>query len=554
MRGSRYTPALMRAALPPLALLLLAAAPVADRPDPPRVFALTGATVVQAAGRTLEHATVVLRDGRIEAVGARIPVPADALPVDLTGRWVYAGFLDPDARGQTLPPKEEPRASAASEPAGALHPIAGIRPERRALDTLLAWSGDRRREAEAWRAAGYTALAVTPSRGVLRGSSALVQVHDGRTVREIVLREDAAQAASFESTGFGRAYPTSLMGAVAALRQTFLDAQRQRLWEELWAADPASIARPEHVPAFDALAPVLARQVPLLLEISDPADLELADRLAREFDLDLAVSGTGFEWEEADRAREAGRTVVLPLAFPDKPDLEEGDPGLDLTLRSLRRYAEAAAGPGRLHAAGVRVAFTTRGLKGLTDVLPNLRKIVEAGLPEDAALAALTVEPARLLHADKLLGTVEPGKIANLLVCDGPLMAEKTRIVRTYVDGVEYRIPEKPGPKGDPNAVVDPRGTWSVTLDLGGGGAARTWILAGEKGAYTGTAETPSGTRAFDRVTLEGNLLTVRFTTARGTVEATVVVQGDALEGTAEMGTRSGRVHGTRTAPPEGGP
>ncbi len=533
-------------------LLILAAAPAAERPAPPRVFALTGATVVQAPGRTLEKATVVLRNGRIEAVGTSVTVPPDALPIDLSGQWIYPGFIDPDARGQVLPPKDEPRASGSSEPAGALHPLPGIRPERRALDSLLPWSGDRQREAEAWRAAGYTALAVTPSRGVLRGTSAVVQVHDGRTVREIVLREEAAQAASFESAGFGRAYPTSLMGAVAALRQTFLDAQRQRIWEERWAADPAGIERPEHVSAFDALAPLLARQVPLLLEVSDPADLELADRLAREFDLDLVISGSGFEWEVADRARAAGRTVVLPLAFPEKPDLEEGDAGLDLPLRTLRRYAEAAAGPGRLHAAGVRIAFTTRGLKGLSDVIPNLRKIVTAGLPEDAALAALTVEPARILHAEKLLGTVEPGKIANLLVCDGPLLAERTRIVRTFVDGVEYRIPDKARPKGDPNAVVDPRGTWSVTLDLGGGGEARTWTLAGEKGAYTGTAETPSGTRTFDRVTLEGNLLTVRYATSRGTVEATVVVQGDTFEGTAETGTRAGRVRGTRTAPPEG--
>jgi hypothetical protein len=535
-------------------LLLLAAAPAAERPDPLRVFVLTGATVVQAPGRTLEKGTVVLRDGRIEAVGTHVAVPADAMEIDLSGHWVYPGFLDPDARGQILPPKEEPRGASTTEPAGALHAIAGIRPERRALDSLLPWSGDRRREADAWRAAGYTALAVTPGRGVLRGSSALVQVHDARTVREIVLRENAAQAASFETSGFGRAYPTSLMGAVAALRQAFLDAQRQRIWEERWAADPAEIERPEHVPAFDALASVLSRQVPLLLEISDPADLGLADRLAREFDLDLVVSGTGFEWEDVESARAAGRTVVLPLAFPEKPDLEEGDPGLDLTLRTLRRYADAASGPGRLHAAGVRVAFTTRGIKGLSDVLPNLRKIVSAGLPEEAALHALTVEPARLLHAEKVLGTVEPGKIANLLVCDGPLMAERTRIVRAFVDGVEYRTPDKPRPKGDPGAVVDPRGTWSVTLELGGGGGARTWTIAGEKGDYTGTAETPSGTRTFERVTLEGNLLTVRYSTSRGTVEAVVVVQGDSFEGTAEAGTRSGRVRGTRTALPEGGP
>jgi hypothetical protein len=340
------------------------------------------------------------------------------------------------------------------------------------------------------------------------------------------------------------------MGAAAALRQTLLDAQRQQIWEARWTADPSGLARPERTAAFEALRPVLARQVPLLVELSDPAELELADRIAREFELDLVLSGTGHEWEVADRAREAGRTVVMPLAFPDKPDLEEGDPGLDLSLRTLRRYA--AAGPGRLHAAGVRLAFTTRGLKGLTDVLPNLRKIVAAGLPEEAALAALTTEPARLLGAEKILGNLSPGTIANLIVCDGPLFAEKTRIVRAYVDGIEYRIPEKSRPKGDPSAIVDPRGTWSVVVELGRTPTARTWTIAGEKGAYTGTAETQSGVRTFDRVTLEGNLLTVRYTTGMGTVEAAVVIEGEQFEGTAEAGTRSGRVRGTRTSAPEG--
>jgi imidazolonepropionase-like amidohydrolase len=541
----------MRAALYSLALLL-AAAPAAERPNPPRVFALRGATVVASPGKSIANATVLLRDGRIEALGNSVALPPDAAEIDLKGKWVYPGFVDPDARAQVLAATSP--ATPPPETAGPLHPLPGIRPERRALDGLLAWSGDRRRDAEAWRAAGYTAIALAPSRGVLRGSSVLVQVHDDRTVREIVLREEAAQAAAFEAAAFGRAYPTSVMGAAAALRQTLLDAQRQRIWETRWAENPVGIARQEHAAAFDALAPVLARQVPLLLELQDPADLELADRIAREFDLDLVVSGTGHEWEVAEAAAASGRTVVLPLAFPDKPDLEEEDTGLDVSLRTLRRYVDAAAGPGRLHAAGVPLAFTTRGLKALADVLPNLRKIVAAGLPEEAALAALTTEPARIVGAERILGSLAPGKIANLLVCDGPLLGEKTRVVSAWVDGVEYKVPEKARPKGDPSAVVDPRGTWSVVLELGRGTTARTWTITGQKGAYAGTAETSSGLRSFDTITLEGNLLTVRFTTGMGAVDAVVVIEGDAFEGTAEAGTHSGKVRGTRTGPPEGGP
>jgi imidazolonepropionase-like amidohydrolase len=498
----------------------------------------------------------VLRDGLIEAVGRDVAVPADAIEIESRGQWIYAGFVDPDARGQAAAASRDegrPGAAEAARPdvAGALHPLPSIRPERRALDALTPWSGERRREAEAWRVAGYTAIAVAPPRGVLRGSSALVQVHDDLPVAEIVLREDALQVASFETASFGRAYPTSVMGAAAALRQVLLDAQRQTVWEARWADDPTGIARPERTAAFEAMAPVLAHKIPLMVELSDPADLDLADRIAREFELDLVVSGTGHEWEVAERAREAGRTVVLPLAFPDKPDLEEGDAGLLVPLRTLRRHAQAAAGPGRLHAAGVRLAFTTRGLKSLADVLPNLRKVVAAGLPEDAALAALTTEPARVVGAGRVLGTLEPGRIANLIVCDGSLFQERTRIVRTYVDGTEYRVPEKTKPKGDPNAVVDPRGTWSVVLELGRSQTARAWTITGSRGALAGTAETASGIKTFDRVTLEGNLLTVRFTTDRGTVEATVVIQGDRFEGTAEAGTRSGKVTGTRTSPPE---
>jgi hypothetical protein len=124
-----------------------------------------------------------------------------------------------------------------------------------------------------------------------------------------------------------------------------------------------------------------------------------------------------------------------------------------------------------------------------------------------------------------------------------------------FVDGTDYPVEEKAKPQGDPNAVVDPRGTWSVAIELGGQTMQRTWTIAGAKGKYTGTAETRSGTVTFDKVELAGNAMTVTFPASegRGANEATVIVTGDSFEGSVEMGPRTAPLKGTRTRGPEGG-
>ena len=157
-----------------------------------------------------------------------------------------------------------------------------------------------------------------------------------------------------------------------------------------------------------------------------------------------------------------------------------------------------------------------------------MRKIIEGGLTEDAALAAWTTVPAELLGLERVLGTLAPGKIANLLVADGPLFGEETKIRHVFVDGVEYEVKVKEKPKGDPNAVVDPRGSWSVVFEMGSRTVQREWTIEGQKGAYTGTAETREGTVTFDAVELEWNALTVTFPgRERGPMEITVIVEGN---------------------------
>ena len=531
----------------------------------PRVYAITGATLVPAPGEQIESGTIILRDGLIEAVGASVEVPPDAVEVDGDGLYVYPGLIDPntqlglrrrESEGGGQRAGGSPFAPQRREtPVGAVHPLSRVHPEQRAAYRLVPFEDDRKREAERYRELGFTTVLAAPDSGIFRGSSAVIQLLDDTPVAEMILRNDVAQHLAFESGRFGQGYPTSLMGCVAAIRQTLLDAQRYSTWTARYATNPKGMPRPEQVAAYDALSLLISRTQPAFFHADSPDDFLLADRLTNEFDLSAVVSASGHEWEIVDQVRATGLTLILPVAFPEKPKVDDEDEALDVDLRTMRRYAQAPAASGQLHEAGVRFAFTTQGLKNLADFPRNMRKILEAGLPEETALAALTTVPAELLGIDSILGTLEPGKIANLVAYDGPIFGEETKAKRIFVDGVEYKVKEKKQPEGDPDAVVDPRGDWSVVFEFAGRTIQRTWTISGKRDNYSGTAETQSGTVSFDEVKLLGNMLTVMFPArgGRSSMELTVVIQGDTFEGSAEMGPRTVPVKGTRTSGPEGG-
>jgi imidazolonepropionase-like amidohydrolase len=530
----------------------------------PRVYALTGATIHVAPGKTLEGATLVLRDGLVEAVGTDVKVPADATAIDAKGLVLYPGLIDAGGFVAGAEPASAPsggggagsRAPARKEPeTGPVLPNAVVRPERRASDLLQPFEGDRARDAQSLRQIGFTAALAAPAKGVFRGESALVLLAEDARVGDLLVRDHVFQHVAFETAGFGEGYPTSVMGAAALMRQTLLDAKRDLDWSRRYEHDPKGMPRPEIFPGLVALRPVLERTEPLLLEAASADDVLLADRIAREMSVELVVLASGTEAEIAPQLAKAGRTLVYPARFPDKPKVEDPDEAQDVTLEQMRRYLDAPAAPKALHDAGIMLALSARGLKNTADFTGNVRKMLDAGLTDDDALAALTTVPAKLLGVDRSMGTLEPGKIANVLVADGALFGKDTKLKRVFVDGTDYPIEEKAKPKGDPNAVVDPRGTWSVAIDFGGTSVQRTWTIAGTKGAYTGTAETRSGTVTFEKVELAGNRLTVTFpaTEGRGSYEATVIVTGDAFEGTSEMGSRSATLTGTRTSGPSGG-
>jgi len=532
----------------------------------PLVFAIEGARIIPAPGQEIVDGTVVIRDGLIVAVGSGVTIPSDAVVIEGEGLWVYAGLIDPlldlalESAGQASPAPGGGRLSrggaAESARPGAVHPLTRVHPEDRAVDHLLPISGDRKRQVERYRELGFTAGLVAPRSGIFRGSSSVVLLQDDSSVAEMVVADNIAQHLAFERGRFGEGYPTSLMGAVATQRQVLLDAQRHAVWAERYEADPRGMQRPDSAPSFEALAELISGDQPAIFHATSPYDVVLADRVADEFGLRAFVVASGHEWEIADQVAATDRALILPIAFPKKPQVGDDDETLDVTIKDMRRYLEAPSAAVQLHEAGVVFALTTDGMSTLTDFTKNIGKMIEAGLSEDSALAALTTVPAGMLGIERVAGTLETGKIANLAVFDGPIFDQDTTTRRVFVDGVEYEMEEKKRPQGgDPEAVVDPRGEWAVVFDLPGRSIDRHWNIEGEGVSFSGTAETRSGTVSFEDVSLEGNMLTVVFPAegGRGAMELTVVITGDNFEGSAEFGPRTVAVTGTRTSSPEGG-
>ncbi|MBI1803394.1 MAG: amidohydrolase family protein [Ignavibacteriae bacterium] len=429
---------------------------VGIRQNTPSVHAFTNTRIVIAPGKVIERGTLVIRDGVITAVGVNIPVPADARVWDMSGMTLYPGFIDsysdigvpkkPIAGG---PPGQDQPKPQEQQRGGPKHWNDMV------LSSLNAdelFSPDTK-AAEKLRGMGFTAALIVPQKGIFRGTGAVVSLGDGAT-NQLLLKRHVAQCIAFE-TSSGDDYPGSLMGSIALIRQTFLDAQWHKQAMQAAAKYPDE-PRPEFVADLAALDDAVTAKQPVIVETSDEMSLLRASRIAKEFSLKFWARGSGYEYRQIDAVKATGVPIILPVNFPDPPSVQTPEEALGVSLQELRYWDEAPENPGKLHDAGIPFVFTTATLKDAGSFLGNVRKAIERGLPADAALAALTTIPSQLLGLEKKLGTLDAGKMANIIVADGDIFNEKTKIRETWIDGKRYEVKSKP--------EYDPRGTWNALL------------------------------------------------------------------------------------------
>jgi imidazolonepropionase-like amidohydrolase len=433
-------------------------------------FAITNARIVTISGAAIERGTIVIRDGLIESVGEAARVPADARVFDGTGLTVYPGFFDANTNlGLPPAPARPPGQQAQTPPSNSNYPN-GLQPETTALDALKA--GDAQFETP--RASGITTVLTVSRDGIFNGQSAVVNLA-GETVSTMVIKSPFAQHITFRTLQ-GGVYPTALMGTFSAIRQMFLDAQRLQEWQKNYAANPRGMKRPDSDKSLEALIPVLNRQMPVVFNANTEREIARALDLAKEFNLKAIISGGSEAWKVAGRLKEQNVPVLLSLNFPKRtaaasPDADAED------LELLRLRAETPKGAARLAQAGVKFAFQSGGMTNLGDFWTNANKTVENGLSKDAALRAMTLGTAEIFGVENRLGSIEPGKIANLIVSRGDIFSKDKVITHVFVDGrlFEQKPPERKSLPTGTNFVTGGltptrsiTGAWNITVEIPG--------------------------------------------------------------------------------------
>ena len=507
------------------AALILIAAALRARADAPGVYAITGGTVHTVSGADIPNGVVIVRDGLIEAVGAGLAVPADASVIDATGQHVYPGLIDaqtslgfPSGRP---PARRRGAAAARSEE----QPLPETSPAFEAVRNVKL-TGD---DIDAKRASGVTTIVTAPSFGIFNGQSVLLNLGEG-TPESRVIRTPASMQISFTPRP-AWTYPDSLMGVIAYIRQAFLDAQQQVAAHAVYEKNPAGNRRPDDSPAIDPLAAVLRREVPVVFIADTHLMIHRAQAIAREFNLRPVYSGARQGYKIADELKST--PVLVSVKWPAAPaDREERE---SQPLRVIRDRQLAPTTPAALTKSGVTFALVSGAAKP-GEFIPGVRKAIDNGLSADDALRATTLWPARIFGVDRQLGSLDRGKIANVVISDKPIFAKDAKVKRVLVDGREVRLPAEEKKESAAASASPIEGGWDVTVRSSRGDVSIHLSLHLENQTLSGTYSGDRGSGdirggSFDGTTVEFTL-NVKSQGESGDWVFHGTLDGDALSGT----------------------
>lgn len=533
-----------------LAVTLALAPRNAAQGGEPQYFAIRGVTVVPVSGPRLENVTIILARGVIKAVAKDAPVPDEAWVIDGKGLTVYPGLIDSftDVGIVPTPAPSGGDSAARPQPPTSRGPEdrPGTTPWRSAADEVSL--GDKR--IETWRSAGFTTVVSAPKGGIFPGQAAVLDL-DGERNGDLVVKAPVAIPVSLQpSGGFGN-FPGSLMGTVAYVRQVWLDVDWATKADATYQKNPRGVARPHYDRTNAVLAKTLEDRAVVLIPANNTTQIRRAFEFADRWHVNAVLYGGQMSYEVATEIAAKKFPVLVDLKWPEAE--KDADPDEVPSLETLRFRDRAPSAPGALAKAGVKFAFYSGAITAPKDMLKAVKKSIDAGLALDAALRALTLSAAEIFGVADRLGSVEVGKIANLVVTDGDLFDEKTKIKMVFVDGhrFEIREPEKPKdpPKGDLTgkwkfSYITPEGPEESTADIV---MASDGSLSGSLSSPRGNANIISGYLSGDKfsftinISLEGSPADVVFTgTFDGaTMKGSISVQGLDIDFTAIKPGRS---------------
>jgi imidazolonepropionase-like amidohydrolase len=450
----------------------------------PRSFAIRGAKVVPVSGAPMENATVLVSRGVITAVGTNVTIPPDAWVIEGKGLIVYPGLVDAFTDvGLTAPVSGGGNAGGE----GNARPPISKGPEDRPATTPWRNAADEINLAdsriEGWRSAGFTTTVSAPKTGMFPGQAAVLDLAGDRP-GNLVVKAPVAIPVSLQAPGGFRSYPGSLMGAIAYVRQIWIDTSWSAQADANYEKNPRGVERPRYDESTESLKEALQKHAVVLVPGNSSLEIRRALVLGEEWKLNSVIYGGQMGYEVAAEIAAKKVPVLVDLKWPEAP--KDGDPEDVPSLRTLRFRDRAPSSPAALEKAGVKFAFYSGGIATPKEILPAVKKSMDAGLSSDAALRALTLSPAEIFGVGDVLGSIEKGKIANLVITDGDLFDKKTKVKMVFVDGRKFEVREPLRPSEPPKG--DLSGKWKLTTTTPDGSEEMTADLSmAADGALTGT-------------------------------------------------------------------
>lgn len=393
-------------------------------------YAFTNATIIQNASTKIEKATLVIKQGKIVAVGVGVDIPKDAVVVDCNGKYIYPSFVDPLTDYGAGTPKRTnagfnfgaPGQFLSNKP-GAYNWNQAVKPE---INTVEAFTLDEA-VAASYRNNGFGTVFTHVKDGIVRGTGAVVTLANTNE-NNTILKSKAAQVFSFDKGTSTQSYPSSLMGSIALLRQTYLDAK----W---YATKPASEGVNLSLEAFNANA-----GLPQIFVADDKWSVLRADRIAKEFGTQYILRGADNGYQRIDELAKTKASFIIGIDFPAALDVEDPNDARFVSLADMKHWELAPTNPAAFEKAGIPFSITTSDMKDSKQFLVNLRKAVQYGLSETKALEAITKAPATILGVYDQVGSLDAGKLANFIITTEPIFNSNSKIIENWIQGNKYEV------------------------------------------------------------------------------------------------------------------
>jgi len=448
-------------------------------------YAFTNANIFIHYGTSIEKGTLLIRDGFIEKVGTDVTIPKGAVITDLNDKYIYPSLIDIYTTYGIPEIKEKDkkgRPQINSKTKGAYHWNEAIRPETEA-SKLFNYND---KQAEEMRKMGFGTVLSYYNDGIARGTSVLSTLAKGKE-NELIIKEQAADHYSFYKGTSQQDYPSSLMGSIALLRQTYLDAEWYR----------KNKLRKESNLSLEALND--HHSLPKIFEVDDKYTVLRADKVGDEFGVQYIFKTGGDGYQRIDEMKGVGALFILPLNFPKPYDVENPYDALNVSLADMKHWEMAPINPGIFEKNQLEFAISTVDLEEKGDFWENLRKAIKNGLSEGQALKSLTYTPAKMLKVSDKVGSLKSGMLANFLITSGNLFDEKNIIHENWIQGKQYVI-------NDYN-IRDIRGNYELKIIE----QQHNLEIGGELGNWESNIVIDDTTKIKVNISVKDNLISLHF-------------------------------------------